>query len=346
MQLDADCDPRTNIGCGIDSRSPALSLIDYSMPESSSRMTALTIGNYDGVHQGHQMLIQQARQRVGPSGKVVVLSFHPHPMTVLDPDRAPDQIDSFACRKARLLEAGADEVVELKPEPALLAKEPDVFLDDVIEAHKPQLIIEGHDFHFGRRRAGTPELLDRLCEDRGIQTEILGPVKVTLTDQSVVTASSSLVRWLLANGRVRDAAFVLGRSHQLVGTVEQGEQLGRTINIPTINLKTESLLPTDGVYSGFARFTHQQQDQRILAAINIGTRPTVQGTIRRAEAHLINPDASPWSPEPDMPAYHWDCTLQVVGWVRDQVKFDSLETLKQQIRRDCQRICETLLCNC
>jgi riboflavin kinase/FMN adenylyltransferase len=267
-------------------------------------------------------------------------------MTVLDPDRAPDQIDSFELRKARLLEAGADEVVELKPEPALLAKEPDVFLDDVIETHNPLIIIEGHDFHFGRRRAGTPDLLARLCEDRGIQSEIIGPVKVTLTDQSIVTASSSLVRWLLANGRVRDAAFVLGRSHELVGSVEQGNQLGRTINIPTININTDSLLPSDGVYSGFARFTHQQKDHRVLAAINIGTRPTVQGTIRRAEAHLINSDGSAWSPEPDMPTYDWDCTLEVVGWVRDQVKFDSLETLKQQIRRDCQRICDTLVCGC
>lgn len=316
------------------------------MPDSSPNPTALTIGNYDGVHLGHQMLIKQARERVGPTGRVVVLSFHPHPMTVLDPDRAPDQINRFESRKARLLQAGADEVVELKPEPALLAKEPDVFLDDVIEAHKPQLIIEGHDFHFGRRRAGTPDLLARLCEDRGIQSEVIGPVKVTLTDQSIVTASSSLVRWLLAEGRVRDAAFVLGRPHELVGTVEPGEQLGRTINIPTINLKTDSLLPSDGVYSGFARFAHQKNDQRILAAINIGTRPTVQGTVRRAEAHLINPDGSSWSPEPGMPAYDWDCTLEVVGWVRDQVKFDSLDTLKQQIRRDCLRICETLVCSC
>jgi len=312
------------------------------MPDSHAPITALTVGNYDSVHLGHQMLIERARERVGASGRVVVLSFHPHPMTILNPDQAPSQIDPFHVRKARLIAAGADEVVELIPTPELLAKDPDSFIDEVIEHHAPDLIIEGHDFHFGKRRAGTPDLLAKLCEDRGIKTEILGPVKVTLTDQSIVTASSSLVRWLLDNSRVRDAAFVLGRSHELVGTVEQGEQLGRTINIPTINLNTESLLPADGVYSGYARF----EDQQVLAAINVGTRPTVQGLTRRAEAHLINTDGSPWTPDPSMPAYGWDCKLELVGWVRDQVKFDSINTLKEQIRRDCQRICETLVCEC
>jgi len=332
-----------NRGQGPDSRSsdPGLTgLIHLPMPESPSPTTALTIGNYDSVHLGHQMLIERARERVGTDGMVVVLSFHPHPMTVLNPDRAPSQIDPFHIRKARLIQTGADEVVELAPTPELLAQDPENFIDEVIEHHAPDLIIEGHDFHFGKRRQGTPELLTKLCEDRGIKTEILGQVKVTLTDQSIVTASSSLVRWLLDNSRVRDAAFVLGRPHELMGTVEQGEQIGRTINIPTINLSTESLLPADGVYAGYALLENQQ----VLAAINIGSRPTVQGTTRRAEAHLINQDGSPWTPAPDMPAYGWDCTLQLVGWVRDQVKFDSIDTLKQQIRRDCQRICDTLGC--
>ncbi len=312
------------------------------MSESSAPTTALTIGNYDSVHLGHQMLIQRARERVGTTGRVVVLSFHPHPMTILNPDKAPSQIDPFHIRKAHLIEAGADEVVEMLPTPELLAQDPESFLDEVIKHHAPNLIVEGHDFHFGKRRQGTPDLLNKLCQDRGIKTEIIGPVKITLTDQSIATASSSLVRWLLDNSRVRDAAFVLGRPHELTGTVEQGEQLGRTINIPTINLKTESLLPADGVYSGYALF----ENQKILAAINVGSRPTVQGTTRRAEAHLINQDATPWTPDPSMPAYGWECKLQLVGWVRDQVKFDSIITLKQQIRRDCQRICETLGCPC
>ncbi len=308
---------------------------------SSAPKIAISIGNFDAVHLGHQTLVQRARSHVGQSGRVIILAFHPHPMEVLRPDHAPEPIESFESRRQRLLDAGADEVIELTPTPELLSKEPDQFLDDLIEQYHPSVIVEGHDFHFGRRRAGTPQLLEKLCQDRGIDTDILGPVQVTLTDQSIVPASSSLTRWLLIQGRVRDAAFVLGRPHELVGNVVQGQQLGRTINIPTINLDTDSLLPADGVYSGFARFTHNNTHHQILAAINIGSRPTVQGLTRRAEAHLLNPDATPWTPSPDMPDYNWSCTLKLIGWVRDQVKFGSLDTLKQQIRRDCNRICET-----
>ncbi len=314
------------------------------MPDPTNNTTALSIGNYDAVHLGHQMLIQRARSHVGPAGRVIILTFHPHPMEVLNAEKAPDPIEPFQIRMQRLLDAGADEVVELKPTPELLAQEPEQFLDEIIEQYDPTIIVEGHDFHFGKRRAGTPELLTKLCEDRGIQTDILGPVQITLTDQSIVTASSSLTRWLITQGRVRDAAYTLGRSHELTGTVVQGQQLGRTINIPTINLETDSLLPADGVYAGHARFTHNNQEHRVLAAINVGSRPTVQGLTRRAEAHLINNDASQWTPPQDLPEYDWSCTLELTGWVRDQVKFGSLDTLKKQIRRDCSRICETLSC--
>ena len=320
------------------------------MPDSSAQehtqTIALTIGNYDGVHQGHQMLIERARNHANThnstDGRVIVLCFHPHPLSILAPDRAPAQIDPFEVRKARLLAAGADEVIELAPTPDLLAQDPESFLDELIDQYQPSVIVEGHDFHFGKRRTGTPELLTKHCDLRGITTDILGPVKVTLTDQSVVTASSSLIRWLLEQGRVRDATYALGRPHELIGTVVQGQQLGRTINIPTINLDTQSLLPADAVYAGIARFTHNNQEHQTLAAINVGSRPTVQGTTRRAEAHLINNDGTSWTPPADLPDYNWNCTLQLIGRVRDQVKFGSLDTLKQQIRRDCGRICETL----
>tara|TARA_R110000737_G_scaffold2923_13_gene9563 strand:- start:58785 stop:59738 length:954 start_codon:yes stop_codon:yes gene_type:complete len=314
---------------------------DSSAPEPTQPI-ALTIGNYDGVHLGHQMLIERARKHAGVGGRVLVLCFHPHPLSILAPDRAPAQIDPFEVRKARLLAAGADEVIQLAPTPELLAQDPESFLDELIDQYQPAIIVEGHDFHFGKRRTGTPELLSKHCDLRGISTDILGPVKITLTDQSLVTASSSLIRWLLEHGRVRDATYALGRPHELTGTVVQGQQLGRTINIPTINLDTKSLLPSDGVYAGIARFTHNNQAHQTLAAINVGSRPTVQGTTRRAEAHLINNDGTSWSPPADLPDYNWNCTLKLIGWVRDQVKFGSLDTLKQQIRRDCDRICEVL----
>ncbi|MFK7758917.1 MAG: riboflavin kinase [Phycisphaerales bacterium] len=310
-----------------------------SEPTRPKHTTAITIGNFDGVHLGHQKLIDHARKSVGPQGSVIAMSFHPHPLTIVSPANAPQPIESFEIRKRRLLNAGADQVIELTPTPELLSKDPESFLDEVIENYQPSFIVEGHDFHFGKRRSGTPETLKHICDTRGINAQILGPVKITLTDQSIVTASSSLARWLINQGRVRDLTYLLGRPHELTGTVVQGQQLGRTINIPTINLKTESMLPADGVYSGFATF----DNHRIQAAINVGSRPTVQGIQRRAEAHLLNRDGTPWTPAPDMPEYNWDCTLQLVGWVRDQVKFDGIQMLQKQIRRDCQRICELLV---
>ena len=156
--------------------------------------------------------------------------------------------------------------------------------------------------------------------------------------QHLVTVSSSLVRWLLKHGRVRDAAIALGRDHELSGTVVRGQQLGRTIGLPTINLDTEAMLPSDGVYSGFARVG----DRWVPAAINVGDRPTVGGTEKRLEAHLVNLDGTPWSVPSDLNEYGWETTVRVVGWVRDQVKFGSVEALSDQIRRDARHAVHAL----
>ncbi len=183
---------------------------------------ALTIGNFDGVHLGHRALISRCRSRVGEDGKVIALAFHPHPMMYLNPDHAPEPIESFAVRADRMMRMGVDRVIELAPTPELLGKSPQAFVDELIDEYRPNVIVEGHDFHFGKRRAGTPVVLKELAGLRGVDVEIVRPVEVALTDQSIVTASSTITRWLLGNGRVRDAGFVLGRPHELVGEVVQG----------------------------------------------------------------------------------------------------------------------------
>lgn len=300
---------------------------------------ALTIGNFDGVHLGHQALIRGARARVGDTGRVIALCFHPHPMVALNPEHAPLPIEPFAIRARRLMALGVDEVVELSPTPERLAQSPQTFVDELVDTYRPRWIVEGHDFHFGKRRAGTPVVLRELAGLRGVGVDIVPPVEVALTDQSVVTASSTITRWLLDQGRARDAAFVLGRPHELVGEVVRGDQLGRTIAFPTANLSTDSLLPRDGVYAAVAELP---SGDRVGAAINIGDRPTVAGTARRAEAHLIAPDASPLALPEGMPEYGWDLRLQLVSWVRDQVRFDGLDALRGQLGRDVQRIARTL----
>jgi riboflavin kinase/FMN adenylyltransferase len=306
-----------------------------------STQTAISVGNFDGVHLGHRALIERARERVGRSGRVVVLSFDPHPMTTLNPELAPAPIEPFSVRARRLRELGADEVVRLEPTPELLGLSPEAFVDSLIERYAPDLFVEGHDFHFGKRRAGTPDVLKKLGSARGVGVDIVEPVRVVLTNQFIETASSSLVRWLLGEGRVRDAAYVLGRDHELSGTVVRGQRLGRTIGLPTINLRTPCLLPKDGVYGGYARVGGVGGSWAI-AAINIGTRPSVDGVERRAEAHLLGPDGSALTMPGSLDEYGWETTLRVTTWIRDQVRFESIDALAAQIRRDCARIVDRL----
>ncbi len=309
------------------------------MATAPAHTTAVTIGNFDGVHVGHAVLIRRCRARVGPGGKVVAQAFHPHPMSALDPARAPAPIEPFEVRARRLRGAGADEVVALSPTPELLSMSPQTFVDHVIDRYEPAVIVEGHDFHFGKHRAGTPTVLRELAGLRGVDVEIVPPVRVALTDQSVVTASSTMVRWLLGHGRVRDAGFVLGRPHELVGTVVRGERLGRTIGFPTANVATGSLLPGDGVYAAVAVLP----DGRLLgAAVNVGSRPTVDGQDRRAEAHLIHVDGSAWDGTGLEQEYGWPITVRLMGWVRDQVRFASVDALGEQLGRDVGRVAATV----
>ena len=297
--------------------------------------TAVMIGNFDGVHLGHRALIEMSRSTLGVGGRLIALAFNPHPLERLNPGIAPSPIEPFPVRCDRLRAAGVDEVHALDPTPELLGQSPERFVDHVIDQYQPSLIVEGHDFHFGHRREGTPALLRELCQLRGVDAVIVGPVEVALTDQSIVTASSSITRWLLGNGRVRDAGFVLGRPHELLGMVVEGDRLGRTIGFRTANIATDSMLPRDGVYAGIVTMPC---GTRVGGAINIGARPTVQGTQRRAEVHLIERDGSALQIPPSTPEYGWAIGAELIGWVRDEVRFDSIEVLKGQLERDVRRI--------
>tara|TARA_R110002111_G_scaffold116180_1_gene177356 strand:+ start:202 stop:1209 length:1008 start_codon:yes stop_codon:yes gene_type:complete len=316
--------------------------INSDMPEHESNQRlnqiALTIGNFDGVHVGHCALVGRCREMVGAraqtGGKVIALAFSPHPMTTLNPEHAPGAIEPIEVRIERLIAAGADEVVELEPTPELLSMSAQGFVDHVIDEYQPAVIVEGHDFRFGNRRAGNPTVLKELASVRGVEVQIVPGVEVALTDQSIVKASSTMARWLIAHGRVRDAGFVLGRPHELIGTVVQGDQLGRQIGFRTANLKTESMLPCDGVYGVVVVLPDGTE---FGGAMNIGARPTVDGIERRAEVHVFDADGAPWMPDEGFPEYGWEIRVKMIGWVRDQIKFASVDVLSEQLGRDVVR---------
>lgn len=305
------------------------------------------MGNFDGVHIGHAELVRRARAIASARGagvRVVAITFEPHPLTRLRPEHAPRPIMGYARRAELLRELGADEVVRVEPTTEVLSRTAEEFVRRVVDEYRPAAFVEGTDFRFGRGREGTVAVLQELGGRLGFAVEVVSPVEVVLEDLTVARASSSLVRWLVRHGRARDAAAMLGRPHELRGVVVPGDRRGRTIGFPTANLATDDLRPADGVYAAMARL---EDGRGFAAAVNVGSRPTFAGVEHRVEAHLLMEgdggwapgfDGRSWRPVPGLPEYGWGLTLALVGWIRDQVRFDSPERLVGQIGRDLARI--------
>jgi riboflavin kinase/FMN adenylyltransferase len=302
----------------------------------------VTIGNFDGVHAGHAALLARARQAAPPGTPVVVLAFDPHPATVLRPEAAPPRLTTFAQRTELLRRAGADAVIRLEPTPSLLSTEPDEFVRRLVAEHAPAAIVEGPDFRFGRGRRGGLDLLRSMGAAMGFAVEVVEPVVAVLSDHTEVVASSSIVRWLVANGRVTDAARVLGRPYSIVGRVVRGDRAGRTLGYPTANVRTECLPPADGVYAGRARLADGRE---FTAAISVGVKPQFDGRARLIEAHLLLPgrpgtNRADWAPLPGLPEYGWPVEVEFTTWLRDQARFATIDELVAQIGRDCGRALE------
>jgi riboflavin kinase/FMN adenylyltransferase len=300
--------------------------------------SVLSIGTFDGVHLGHQSLIRRAREIADqhPGTRVVALVFKPNPLEVLRPEQAPARLSMFEQRKRWILDAGADEVVRLEPTPAFLAETPEQFVRWCVRQFSPIGFVEGDDFHFGRARAGTNAVLAEFGRTMGFTVDVVPTRTVALTDHQLVPARSTIVRWLLSTGRVRDAAIVLGRPYELRGTVVPGDRRGRTIGFPTANLDTPTMIPADGVYAATA---HLPDGRTLPAALSIGTKPTFGPHARAVEAFLLQPNVSTrtWAPVEGLPEYGWPLRLELLAWVREQVRFDSLPALLDQMERDCQR---------
>lgn len=296
-------------------------------PAESAR-TAISIGNFDGVHMGHRALIARARAGAGPDGHVVVFTFDPHPASVLRPGEAPAKLLSLSDRVARLRDAGADEVIILDATSAFLSTPADQFIEELFARVRFSLVVEGPGFRFGRGRGGSLESLAALGVRLGFRVETVDRVRVLLRDRTEVVASSTTTRWLLELGRVEDAAIVLGNPFDLVGRVVRGDQRGRVIGTPTANLDHGDLiLPADGIYAADATLP---DGSRRAAAVSVGTKPTFGRSERVCEAHLLDFDG--WTEE-----YGWRLRLSFRAWLREQSRYDSIEVLKAQIARDVDR---------
>ncbi len=284
----------------------------------------LTIGNFDGVHRAHQELLRTscvlARQAQAPA---VVLTFEPHPLTVVAPDKAPARLTTLEDKLAYIESTGIDLTVVARSEPDLLTLEAVAFIEEVVvRLFHPAHIVEGPSFGFGRGRKGTPALLQAEAGRFGYEMHVAEPVMVDLSGVERAMVSSSLVRDLLRQGRVEEAARCLTRPYSMVGPVIRGHALGRRIGFPTANLGlTEQVIPADGVYAGRATAAGQSYP----CAINVGFAPTFGVQETRVEAHLLDFDAD---------LYGKPIRLEFLRRLRAQEKFVSAAALAKQLHAD------------
>lgn len=287
----------------------------------------LSVGNFDGVHRGHQHILAEAKRLRVDTGELVIATFEPHPLSVLKPELAPPLLTSIRHKHQLLASLGVDRLVVLRPTPDVLNTSAEDFFSLLRDGARVRQLVEGPDFNFGKGRGGNVERLREWCARDGIGLTIVDDVHVRLTDRSEVPVSSSLVRWLIAHGRVEDAAICLGRPFMIEGVVERGEQRGRTIGFPTANIGVaEPLLLAGGVYA--ARWTIDGTPYRV--ALSVGAKETFHAEHRVVvEAYVLDFAGD---------LYGREARIEVIGWLRDQAKFPSLETLVDQLHRDVARV--------
>jgi len=290
-------------------------------------MNAILIGNFDGVHLGHQALVHAARREPNIDC-VIAVTFDAHPRTLLR-GGAPPLLTLPAERSRLLHEAGATRVESLRLDDGLLGRSPEDFVEWLQKRIPFGLIVEGADFRFGRARSGDVHTLQTVGARLGFRTLVAEQVEVSLSDGNIVAARSSLIRWLLERGRVADAARVLGRPHTVEGPVVRGAQRGRGLGFPTANVDPCGImLPADGVYA--VEVTGEQGDAWRGAA-SIGSNPTFGEQPRTLEVHLLGVASS-------LDLYGKIIRVQFLRWIRGMVRFDSVESLVEQMARDCEKV--------
>jgi riboflavin kinase/FMN adenylyltransferase len=284
----------------------------------------LSIGNFDGLHRGHRSIIGMARALRGPAGMALV-TFEPHPLTVLRPGQAPPRLTPLPLRVELMQQMGVDHLVIIPPTTGVLNMSAEDFWKILRDEVRPTHLIEGESFTFGKNRGGTMDRLREWAAQSTIRLHVAESVEVALLDLKVVPVSSSLIRWLIVCGRVRDAAICLGKPYTLQGIVIKGFQRGRTIGVPTANLDCEEqLLPAEGVYAGRCEVAGVSR----LAAISIGRLPTFGDDKLQIEVHLIDFSGD---------LYGQTLRVELIDWIRDQQKFPGIDALKQQLRSDIER---------
>ena len=305
---------------------------------------ALTIGNFDGVHRGHRQLIAVARHaaRQHDAGGVAAMTFHPHPLAILQPERAPGVLTPLPLKKRLLAEAGLDVLVVIRDDFSLLNLSPEEFVDRFLMEHlRPRILVEGPNFHFGYGRSGDIETLRALGAARGFGVVVVESTQIHDEQGHDVMCSSSRIRHWISQGDVAAAAMALGRPYRLMGTVHSGRGLGRALGFPTANVTpVEQVLPAEGVYAGRVQIGDSLDDVASAgplhpAVFSVGRAKTfVQDHPLLLEAHVLEGDVGR--------LYDRWLAMDFVARIRNQRRFPDSQALAEQIHRDCKTAREVL----
>ncbi len=315
--------------------------------------SVVTIGNFDGVHRGHQQVLSQLIDAARADGcAAVAVTFEPHPAKVHRPEEAPEQIMGLEARLDTLAATGLDGVLVMHYTLALAANTPEEFVRNVfVDTLGASTVFVGHDVRFGKNNSGDLETMKQLGERYGFSVVVINEFGSDVTasplpnsdgtadddgtsgDTAGRGGSSTWVRELLSSGDVQTAYRVLGRPHRVRGEVVRGAARGRAHGFPTANLAPAAtgFLPADGVYAGWMT---DADGRRWPAAISVGSNPTFEGVSRQVEAHVINrPEEAP----EDFDLYGQMVVVEFVDRLRPMVAYKGQEALVDQMRLDVQQ---------
>jgi len=293
--------------------------------------TALTIGNFDGMHLGHRALLAQLQQTAQTQGaKTALLTFDPHPLAVLRPSQPNLVLTTPRERLILAAEVGIDYGIVQPFTLATAQTSPRDFVELLKQHLQVSALVVGPDFALGHNRTGGIDTLRELGSEQRFIVEVIHPI-----DVGGRAVRSSRVRELLLSGAVDDAAALLGRPYRVAGPVQQGDQRGRAVGIPTANIgaSANKLLPADGVYATRTRVATFECTHIFQSVTNIGVRPTVDGLHRRVETHLLDFPSSGQFDD----LYGEQVAVDFLLRLRGEQRFASVDDLVAQIQRDIQR---------
>jgi len=297
----------------------------------------LTIGNFDGVHIGHQEILRTARRAARErNAEIVVMTFEPHPVAILHPEKAPGVLTPLPVKLHLLKDYADDCIIVLEDNKALLELSPEDFVDKfLMAAIQPAVIVEGDDFNFGVGRAGDADTLRQFGHKKGFETIIAAAQQIRLPSGKNMRVSSTLIRYMLESGHAAEASAALSRPYRLIGPIVSGWGRGRKLGFPTLNMgKPEQIIPADAVYAGFVETADTADEllrkaEHIPAVFSIGQAKTFgEEYPLLIEAHLLVDNVG------DMTG-KW-MAMDFMQRLRSQHKFSTPEKLVAQIAQDCR----------